>query len=176
MPILLQESLWHHVLQKFFSQTHGLLLRTRNEAQMVSRLGLAQPGDPGMRAAHLWMAGTVSAFLRSRMDIDWSSTEALFVCITMSATVARTGKRNFVLWFCKTDHGKCGVVVLAEPDFLLPVPLLHTGQGCSSETKLSCSKQVDLNWADVSRPVTHMQMYFANSNLHIESAVEKCVI
>lgn len=150
-PILLQESLWHHVLQKLFSQTHGLLLRSWNETQMVS---LAQPGNPGMRAAHLWMAGIVSAFLRSHMDIDWSSTEALSVCITMSATVARTGKRNFVLWFCKTDRGKCGVVVLAGPGFLLPVPLLRTGQGCSSETKLSCSKQVDLNWADVSKPVT----------------------
>lgn len=103
MPILLQESLWHHVLQKFFSQTHGLLLPSRNETQMVSRRGLAQPGNPGMRAAHLWMAGTVSAFLSSHMDIDRSSTEALFVCIAVSATVARAGKRNFVLWFCKTD-------------------------------------------------------------------------
>lgn len=94
------------------------------------------------------------------MDIDWSSTEALFVCITMSATVARAGKRNFVLWFCKTDRGKCGVVVLADPGFLLPVPLLRTGQGWSSETKSSCSKQVDLKRADVSRPVTQTQMYF----------------
>lgn len=108
--------------------SHGLLLWSSNETQMVNRPGPAQPGLAWLGPTWQPWTGWRHSYCQQK-KCQWSQS-AIWTktgphsqpCIPFNASwelnhrgsiVDQTGKLIWVVeWLCKTDHGKCGVLVL----------------------------------------------------------------